>query len=82
MAASDFPAALPQNPQDAREARRRLRRLMCFCQLICQKQIYNGKKKKEPRAYFMPAVPLINWGIETCAGNHNKENVTKAEILP
>lgn len=30
----------------------------------------------------MGAVSLINWGIETRAGNHNKENVRKAEIRP
>lgn len=65
---------------DARELR--LWCTMCFCQLICQKQISEEKNPKEPPAYFMPALLLINWGIETCAGNHNKENVTKAEILP
>lgn len=43
---------------------------------------FRRKKPKEPRAYFMPALLLISWGIETCAGNHNKENVTEAEILP
>lgn len=68
--------------QDAHELRLCLPYDVLLSTYLSKANLRRKKKKKAPRAYFMPAVLLINWGIETCAGNHNKENVTKAEILP
>lgn len=79
VAAIDFPAALPQNPKTLVSCVAGVR---CAFVNLSVKSKFTQEKKKEPQAYFMPAVLLINWGIETCAGNHNKENMTEAEILP
>lgn len=80
VAAIDFPDALPLNPKTLVSGISGER--CAFVNLTVKSKFTKEKKLKEPQAYFMPALLLINGGIETCAGNHNKENVTKAEILP
>lgn len=83
VAAADSPAALPKNTK-ALVRRVPVSSVRCAFVNLSVKSKFTTEKKKSKAllAYFMPAVPLINWGIEACAGNSNKENVTKAEILP